>query len=291
MTGFYHLCFVVPDLTRAMGELERGLGVQWNAASSGTLESWDYEIVFSRQGPPFFELIKGPPGSPWDASTGPRCDHIGYWSADVKQGRDALAERGLAVDFDACPLGRAFTYHRLDSLGIRVELVDQSSQPSFLKTWAPTSPPMPSLDLTHPTRREIMPDPITNPSDAAECRAVLIELLAAIDHGRATEALGLFTDDASLTARGEQLQGLEAISSFLAQRQAETHRQTVHVIANEIIQQTDDQLLELRATLVLHVRQPDNSYLIERVLESTQTFRATNVGWRISQRDVWPLHA
>lgn len=63
------------------------------------------------------------------------------------------------------------------------------------------------------------------------------------------------------------------------------------MIANEIIQQTDDQRLELRATLILHVRQPDGSYLIERVLESTQTFRATNAGWRISQRDVWPLHA
>lgn len=39
MTGFFHLCFVVPDLTRAMADLERGLGVQWNAVSSGTLES------------------------------------------------------------------------------------------------------------------------------------------------------------------------------------------------------------------------------------------------------------
>lgn len=150
---------------------------------------------------------------------------------------------------------------------------------------------MPSLDLTHSTPKEIMPDPVTNPRDAAECRAVLIELLAAIDHGRATEALALFTDDASLTDRGEQLQGLEAISDFLAQREAETHRQTAHVIANEILRQTDDQRLELLATLILHVRQPDGTYLIERVLESTQTFRATSAGWRITQRDVWPLHA
>lgn len=35
MTGFYHLCFVVPDLAEAMDELERGLGAQWNEIRSG----------------------------------------------------------------------------------------------------------------------------------------------------------------------------------------------------------------------------------------------------------------
>lgn len=147
-TGFYHLCFIVPDLARAMAELERGLGVQWSEVCAGKLEPWEYEIVFSRQGPPFFELIKGPPGSPWDSSTGARCDHIGYWSRDINRDRDELAERGLPIDFDACPFGSSFAYHRLDSIGIRAELVDQSAQPSFRGTWAPSSPSMPSLELS-----------------------------------------------------------------------------------------------------------------------------------------------
>lgn len=56
-------------------------------------------------------------------------------------------KRGLAVDYDACPLGRAFAYHRLDSVGIRVELVDESYQTGFLESWAPTTPAMPSLEL------------------------------------------------------------------------------------------------------------------------------------------------
>lgn len=136
-----------------------------------------------------------------------------------------------------------------------------------------------------------MPDPVISPDDAGECRAVLIGFLSAIDHGRATEGLGVFTDDACLTARGERLQGHEAIKRFLAQREAETHRHTVHVIANDTIQQTDGQLLELRTTLILHVRQPDGTYCIEGILESTQTFRRTDAGWRINHRDVWPLHS
>jgi hypothetical protein len=148
VTGFYHLCFAVPDLNAAMAQLGRGLGVQWSTPRNGRLGEWEYEIVFSREGPPFFELIHGPPGSPWDATTGPRCDHIGYWSRDLNDDKAELAERGLAVDFDACPLGRPFAYHRLDSVGIRIELVDESAQAGFLESWAPTTSAMPALELT-----------------------------------------------------------------------------------------------------------------------------------------------
>jgi len=41
----------------------------------------------------------------------------------------------VPVDFDACPYGRPFTYHRLSSLGVRIELVDTSVQQAFLDTW------------------------------------------------------------------------------------------------------------------------------------------------------------
>ncbi|MGI8622920.1 MAG: nuclear transport factor 2 family protein [Solirubrobacteraceae bacterium] len=286
MTGYYHLCFAVPDLARAMDELERGLGVRWSPVRSGRLHTWDYEIVFSRDGPPFFELICGPPGSPWDASAGSRCDHIGYWSADVERDKEVLAERGLPVDFDASPLGRSFTYHRLDSLGIRVELVDETSRHGFVETWAPSAPPMDTLDLTGTAT----PTPGLVGDDAARCRAVLVDFLAAIDHGRATEAVQLFTDDARLTARGERLQGRAAIAGFLAEREAETGRQTVHVIANEITRRLDADHLQLEAVLVLHVRAPDGGYPVERILDTTQTFRHTDAGWQISDRDVSPRH-
>lgn len=127
-------------------------------------------------------------------------------------------------------------------------------------------------------------------SDAARCRAVLIRFLAAIDDGRATDGLNLFTEDASLTARGERLQGREAIGRFLAQGEAETERQTAHVIANETAEPADDEHLALRATLILYVRQPSGDYVVERILKTVQTFRRTNSDWQIHDRQVWPVH-
>ncbi len=135
-----------------------------------------------------------------------------------------------------------------------------------------------------------MTDPAADARDADRCRAVLIELLAAIDHGRATEALELFTDDACFAARGERLEGRAAIRDFLARREAETHRQTAHVIANDVADQIGDRSLWLRATVILYVRRAGGDYVAGRILDSTQTFRRTDSGWRISRRDVSPLH-
>ncbi|MFF1921332.1 VOC family protein [Streptomyces sp. NPDC058221] len=68
MTAFYHVCFVVPDIEQAMQDFKRAAGVAWSDPVSDRLGEWDYRIVFTAGGPPFVELIEGPPGSPWDAS-------------------------------------------------------------------------------------------------------------------------------------------------------------------------------------------------------------------------------
>jgi len=126
---------------------------------------------------------------------------------------------------------------------------------------------------------------------AAACHAVLVEFLAAIDHGHATSALHLFTEDASLTARGQQLHGRDAISRFLAQREAETARQTAHIIANETAR-TDDtgEAVTLDAVLVLLVRSGDGQCVTDRVLDTTQQFMPTHTGWRITSRHTAPFH-
>jgi hypothetical protein len=147
MSDFYHLCFVVQDIEQATGDLSRTLGVTWSPVRDGQLGHWDYRIVFSTQGPPFFEVIQGPVGSPWDATAGSRMDHIGYWSSDLNADKRRLVERGAPMEFDSCPYGRSFTYHRLDSLGVRLELVDTAAQAGFLDTWSPGTAPMPALDL------------------------------------------------------------------------------------------------------------------------------------------------
>lgn len=137
MNSFYHLCFAVQDIERAMMDLTATMGVAWGEVGDGQLAGWDYRIVFSTDGPPFFELIEGPDGSPWDATGGSRFDHLGYWSADLPGDREYLADRGAPVSFDACPYGRGFLYHHLPSIGANIELVDAAKQPDFIETWCP----------------------------------------------------------------------------------------------------------------------------------------------------------
>jgi len=139
--------------------------------------------------------------------------------------------------------------------------------------------------------RPITPAPGVDAGSAAACHAVLVEFLAAIDHGHATTVLDLFTEDASFTARGQQLRGRDAISRFLTEREAETGRQTVHIIANETAR-TDDtrEAVTLAAVLVLLVRNEVGHYVTGRVLDTTQQLVPTPAGWRITSRDTTPFH-
>ncbi|GAB3726661.1 hypothetical protein GCM10027598_45800 [Amycolatopsis oliviviridis] len=66
-------------------------------------------------------------------------------------GQQRLALRGAPIEFDSCPYGRSFTYHRLDSIGARIELVDLAVQPGFRDTWVQDTAAMPVLDLDDPT--------------------------------------------------------------------------------------------------------------------------------------------
>ena len=290
MPGFYHLCFVVADIDAACRELGATLGIEWSPVRDGRLGEWDYRIVFSIHGPPFVELIQGPPGSPWDARGGSRFDHLGFWAEEIAADGRALGDRGAPLDFDATVLGRPFTYHRLATIGARVELVDRSALADFVRTWAPEVGAMPSLRLDGGGARA-EPPPGTSAAGLAACRATLIDFLAAIDRGRATEALDLFTDDASFAARGQQLHGRAAIARFLEEREAEPDRLTVHVLANEVVRSATADELELTTTLLLHEREPDGRYAVHRALHTVQTFRRQPDRWRIQARHTEPIHS
>jgi hypothetical protein len=149
MTAFYHVCFAVPDLDEAMHDFQRAAGVEWGIPQPGRLSEWDYRIVFSAGGPPFIELIEGPAGSPWDASQGARFDHLGFWSSDVQQASRRLEAQGMSTDFTGCPYGRPFAYHRVHSIGARIELVDTSQQATFFSKWHPGGDTVPTVDESH----------------------------------------------------------------------------------------------------------------------------------------------
>lgn len=136
----YHLGFAVRDLGAAMADFAGTAGVEWREPRTGTLGDWTYRIVFSVEAP-HLELIEGPSGSPWDTTEGAHFHHLGYWSADIDLDQARLQDVA-PVHLDACPLGRPFSYHRVDSVGALIEIVDRSAEPGFRSTWdlpAPTS--------------------------------------------------------------------------------------------------------------------------------------------------------
>ncbi|MFF3764298.1 VOC family protein [Streptomyces sp. NPDC001922] len=143
---FYHVCFVVPDIERAMDDLSRTVRTEWSPIKEDSLGPWEYRMAFSRTGPPHFELIQGPEGSPWDSSLGARCDHVGFWTRSVEESSRRLADEGLPLEFTGCPYGRPYAYHRADSLGVRLEMMDVSRQEAFLKQWNPGGESMPVFD-------------------------------------------------------------------------------------------------------------------------------------------------
>lgn len=122
------------------------------------------------------------------------------------------------------------------------------------------------------------------------CREVLANFLAAIDRGRATHAVCLFTAGACLDARGVKLQGRDQIARFLADRERE-ERVTVHLTCNEVVLRATEDELELTALLLLYERRAEGRYELTHALETTQLFRRqSRDGWLIHARTVAPWH-
>lgn len=142
---------------------------------------------------------------------------------------------------------------------------------------------------------------MVSPADRSDavghCRALAVSYHRDIDGGRATAGIGAFADDAEFEAHGRVFRGREEILGFLKAREADTGRQTVHVLANEVATAQDDEdngsgdkRVELQNMVLLHVRQPDGAYVLDRVLNTVHRFRHSGGRWRITHRTSRPLH-
>ncbi|MFI9359538.1 VOC family protein [Kitasatospora sp. NPDC053057] len=145
MTAFYHVCFTVPDLDAAMTDLTAAAGMSWSEPAAGRIGEWDYRIVFTAGDAPHIELIEAPADGPWGDTSEARFHHLGFWSSDVTAGAARLTAAGFPEAFSGCPYGRPFVYHRLESLGAQIELVDTARQSDFLTAWNPGGAAMPVI--------------------------------------------------------------------------------------------------------------------------------------------------
>jgi catechol 2,3-dioxygenase-like lactoylglutathione lyase family enzyme len=132
---YFQVGVLVEDLDAAREELGNALGLEWSDVVERVNGDWKIRVCFARQGPPFLELIEGPPGSPWETTHGSRIDHIGYWVDDIEAGKRRLADAGVAIEHDGTKSGGVFTYHRGSKSGLRVELLDASGRAAFYERW------------------------------------------------------------------------------------------------------------------------------------------------------------
>jgi hypothetical protein len=125
----------VPDITQAIAELSTVLGATWTQVLERPAGEWQVRIAFTREGPPFLELIEGPPESPWAAPDGPRMHHLGWWVHDHDAERERLASVGLVPEFEGATAGMSCDYYVAPLSGLRVELVSASVREAFAARW------------------------------------------------------------------------------------------------------------------------------------------------------------
>ncbi|MEU7145305.1 VOC family protein [Nocardia sp. NPDC046473] len=129
MQPAYHIGIVVADLDKAMAELGK-IGLEWHAPtrndsdvfSNGETTHVQPWMTYSKQGPPYLELLEQMPGTIWSE---PGLHHLGIWADDVPAESKRLTAEGLPLlisshdnttDSPSC-------YHQTSD-GVRLELMD-----------------------------------------------------------------------------------------------------------------------------------------------------------------------
>jgi catechol 2,3-dioxygenase-like lactoylglutathione lyase family enzyme len=135
--AFFHVGVIVEDLEAAISELSRTLGLEFNEPHESAYGDSRIRVCYSLQGPPYVELIQGEPGGMWSTSGGPKADHVGYFVDDLEGVRAQLEADGLPVDIDGVAFGGRFTYHRMRTTGMRVELIDAARREPLLASIRP----------------------------------------------------------------------------------------------------------------------------------------------------------
>jgi hypothetical protein len=99
---FFHVGFVVRDLSTAMDELSTVLGTRWRpivearvpfVGEEGEVEI-DVRTVYSTGGPPAIELIEAVPGSVLAGSGEMSFHHLGVWTEDLERSSGDLTRSG-----------------------------------------------------------------------------------------------------------------------------------------------------------------------------------------------------
>lgn len=129
---------------------------------------------------------------------------------------------------------------------------------------------------------------------AAEDRAAVLDVVHAfhrhIDRGQATRGISLVAEDADFTIRGQRMQGRAAVADFLARREAQADRHTVHVIGSSIVSPAPGGALTVESLLLMHTRDAEGALRLDQVFEIVHTLVVHEGSWQIRDRSMTPLH-
>jgi hypothetical protein len=125
---FFQAGVIVPHLETAARELTAILGLDWLDVVETDMGEGPIRVCLSQQGPPFIELIEGPPGSAWDGTKGARIDHLAYWAEDLDAAAQHAIDNGAPLEVEYRPI---FTFHRAQESGLFFELSDATRREPF----------------------------------------------------------------------------------------------------------------------------------------------------------------
>jgi catechol 2,3-dioxygenase-like lactoylglutathione lyase family enzyme len=144
LTVVSHIGITVPDVAEACAELGTILGFTWapiaeqvvaTRSGDGDRET-PVTLTWSRQGPPYLELLAAAEGTPWASDGTSRLHHVAYWVDDVPVACARLAASGAELELAGVDAGGAsparFAYFL--RAGLRFEVLDRR-QERMLERW------------------------------------------------------------------------------------------------------------------------------------------------------------
>jgi catechol 2,3-dioxygenase-like lactoylglutathione lyase family enzyme len=141
--GYFHVGVLVADLDEAIADFTRVLEIEFNPPTVMDVEVSDDDgppvrqvrVSYSRQGPPYLELMQGQPSGFLSLARGEGVHHLGLWvpagtSADLAASSRFCALRPIArVNNGVQVLTDPASLH-----GVPLELVDEARRPG-VEAW------------------------------------------------------------------------------------------------------------------------------------------------------------
>lgn len=145
--NLYHMGIVVPEMDAAMAELSEQIGLTWapprvfpvNMREGGAIRSYGVKATYSREGPPYFELMEAVGETIWSAGYAGQLHHIGVYAEDTQREIARLEETGFTIEAqgqtpEGEPLGPTYLTNRL---GLRIELASGAGR-EMVADWVST---------------------------------------------------------------------------------------------------------------------------------------------------------